>query len=464
MISALFLYSPRGDLIISKLIKDNIKLGVSEIFRIQVINNLDVRSPILTLGSTTFHHIRSNGGLWLVTVSRGNTDSAGIWEFLYNFNKLLEVYDINSEDSLQGDFMLCYEILDIVLDNGIPRDTELTHIMPYISKKPLSENLLGSDDILNTPSWLVKAGARGMSSENLGLTSKDMCLWRSEGIRYKKNEVYLDVFEHISILVNKDGAILKSYVDGSVQCVAHLSGMPVCQFGFNDYLSPSSNTQSSGNDGWAEEENGTKAIKNAITGSVILEDCKFHQCVQLDKFDQERVIRFVPPDGLFELMKYHVRDNLNLPFKVTPMVTTLKGKSVEYRITLKSLFPSKLCAKDVELYIPAPPDTVNAKINVSSGKGKFIPEENAIVWKIHKYHGLTENVFSAVIVPMGNGNDSLNLEQWSRPPISVRFEISMFSNSGLVVRYLKVMEKDLNYNTVKWVKYISKSGAYEVRY
>lgn len=40
--------------------------------------------------------------------------------------------------------------------------------------------------------------------------------------------------------------------------------------------------------------------------SIAIDDCTFHQCVRLSKFDSERSISFIPPDGEFELMRYGV--------------------------------------------------------------------------------------------------------------------------------------------------------------
>lgn len=37
-----------------------------------------------------------------------------------------------------------------------------------------------------------------------------------------------------------------------------------------------------------------------------LEDVKFHQCVRLSRFDNDRTISFIPPDGDFELMSYRL--------------------------------------------------------------------------------------------------------------------------------------------------------------
>lgn len=476
MINAIFIYSPRGELIVSKLFNNSMKRSISDIFRIQVINNLDVRSPILTLGSTTFHHIRSDGSdsLWLVSVSRTNANSGAIWEFLYKFNGILDAYGLTKEEKLKEDFMTCYEILDVAIGaGGIPVDTELGSVVSKLSVKPAKNGSTSSESKSSTvsnfpganlstpnlsmPKFLTRNN-RSMS-QDLGSNYPSSFPWRPNGIKYKKNKVFLYVNEQINILVSKDGSILKAYVDGTIDMTTQLSGTPICQFGLNDSLSVEF-----GDSLWldSQEFNNKKAVPKAAAGSVMLEDCKFHQCVSLDKFNKERIIKFVPPDGYMELMKYCVRDNLNLPFKVTPIVTNC-GPNVEYRVTLKSLFPNKLTAKDVVLHIPVPPGTVDCKINISNGKCRFVPEENAMVWRFNKYHGLTENTLSAVTVPTSDITQ-LTLQQWTRPPMSLDFEIVMFSNSGLVVRYFRVLDKDEKYRVVKWIKYISKSGSYELRY
>lgn len=37
-----------------------------------------------------------------------------------------------------------------------------------------------------------------------------------------------------------------------------------------------------------------------------LEDIKFHQCVRLARFENDRTISFIPPDGNFDLMSYRL--------------------------------------------------------------------------------------------------------------------------------------------------------------
>ena len=42
---------------------------------------------------------------------------------------------------------------------------------------------------------------------------------------------------------------------------------------------------------------------------------------KLGKFDKERAITFIPCDGVFELMTYRITENINLPFKIMPLIT-----------------------------------------------------------------------------------------------------------------------------------------------
>ena len=46
--------------------------------------------------------------------------------------------------------------------------------------------------------------------------------------------------------------------------------------------------------------------------AVDLEDVKFHQCVRLSRFENDRTISFIPPDGEFELMSYRLNTQVTL--------------------------------------------------------------------------------------------------------------------------------------------------------
>jgi hypothetical protein len=235
---------------------------------------------------------------------------------------------------------------------------------------------------------------------------------------------------------------------------AYLSGTPECKFGLNDRLTLGEDhlQQPSGN------KAGAKATR-AAAGSVTLEDCQFHQCVKLGKFDADRIISFVPPDGEFELMRYRATENVNLPFKVHAIVNEVGKTKVEYSIAIRANYGSKLFATNVVVRIPTPLNTARITERTSQGKAKYEPEHNNIVWKIPRFTGQSEFVLSAE----ASLTSMTNQKAWSRPPLSLSFSLLMFTSSGLLVRYLKVFEKS-NYSSVKWVRYMTRAGNYEIRY
>jgi AP-2 complex subunit mu-1 len=96
---------------------------------------------------------------------------------------------------------------------------------------------------------------------------------------------------------------------------------------------------------------------------------------------------------------------------------------------------------------------------VSQGKAKYEPEQNNIVWKIQRFSGQSEYVLNAEATLTAMTNQ----KAWSRPPLSLTFSLLMFTSSGLLVRYLKVFEKG-NYSSVKWVRYMTKAGSYNIRF
>jgi AP-2 complex subunit mu-1 len=133
--------------------------------------------------------------------------------------------------------------------------------------------------------------------------------WRAEDIKYRRNEVFIDIIESINVLLSSRGTVLKADVFGRVAVKTQLSGMPECKFGINDKLLMR-------NAAGAEEMKQEKSVDRGI----MIDDIKFHQCVRLGKFDRDRSITFIPPDGVFDVMTYRISENINLPFKIVPVV------------------------------------------------------------------------------------------------------------------------------------------------
>ena len=135
--------------------------------------------------------------------------------------------------------------------------------------------------------------------------------------------------------------------------------------------------------------------------------------------------------------RYRCTSNVNLPFKVQPIVEEVSKSRVEYTVRVRANFDSKLNATHVVLRIPTPLNTTNVKCQVAMGKARYIPAENVILWKIDRIQGAAECTLQAE----AERSSTTHAKAWSRPPIEVDFQVLMFTASGLLVRYLKVFEK-----------------------
>ena len=115
MISGILIFNQKGENLIFRAFRNDCRPRLADVFRIQVISNAQVRSPILTLGSTTFSHVKHEN-IYLVVVTRSNANAALVFEFLYRFIALGKGYFGKlDEEAIKNNFVLVYELLD-----GIP--------------------------------------------------------------------------------------------------------------------------------------------------------------------------------------------------------------------------------------------------------------------------------------------------------------------------------------------------------
>lgn len=282
--------------------------------------------------------------------------------------------------------------------------------------------------------------------------------WRSEGIRYRKNEVFLDVVESLNLLVSSNGNVLRSEILGAIKMKCYLSGMPELRLGLNDKA--------------MFESTGRSTRGKAVE----MEDVKFHQCVRLSRFENDRTISFIPPDGEFELMSYRLNTQVKPLIWVECLVESHSGSRIEYMLKVRSFFSispplrtndlfqakaqfkRRSTANNVEIIVPVPEDADTPRFRTNIGSVHYAPEKSAIIWKIKQFGGGKEFLMRAELgLPSVKGDDEhgggmtggfggsmggvggLAAGKGKRP-IQVKFEIPYFTTSGIQVRYLKIIE------------------------
>jgi len=430
MIGGLFIYNHKGEVLISRVYRDDIGRNAVDAFRVNVIHaRQQVRSPVTNIARTSFFHIKRSN-IWLAAVTKQNVNAAMVFEFLLKMCDVMQAYFGKiSEENVKNNFVLIYELLDELLDFGYPQNTDTGILKTFITQQG------------------IKSASR---EEQAAITSQvtGQIGWRREGIKYRRNELFLDVLEYVNLLMSPQGQVLSAHVAGKVIMKSYLSGMPECKFGINDKIVVDSKGKSN--------DEATKS-KSAIA----IDDCQFHQCVKLSKFETEHAISFIPPDGEHELMRYRTTKDISLPFRVIPLVREVGRTKLEVKVVIKSNFKPSLLAQKIEVRIPTPLNTSGVQLICMKGKAKYKASENAIVWKIKRMGGMKESQISAEIELLQTDSK----KKWTRPPISMNFEVP-FAPSGFKVRYLKVFEPKLNYSdhdVIKWVRYIGRSGLYETR-
>ncbi|KAF9036134.1 hypothetical protein BDZ89DRAFT_1036121 [Hymenopellis radicata] len=147
-------------------------------FRIQVVSNRDVRSPIITLGSTSFFHVR-----FICRDSHQDKHAALLFEFCYRFINICKTYLGKSDGE---NFVLIYEFSTII-DFVYLQNSEIDTLKTYITTQSIVSPAIGAEE------------------------SSKIMSWRRGDVKYKKNEAFVDVVETVA-----KGTILHADVDSHI--------------------------------------------------------------------------------------------------------------------------------------------------------------------------------------------------------------------------------------------------------
>lgn len=423
--SAVFILDPKGKIIIARNYRGDIPMNCVETFSRLILDEEEAcPHPVFEANGVSYVYIKHTN-VYLVAVTQRNSNAALLLTLLYHFVGVLKEYLRElEEESIRDNFVIVYELLDEMVDFGYPQVTDSRILQEYIVQE--------SNKLVAVPK--PPPAVTGAVS------------WRSEGITYRKNEVFLDVVESVNLLVAANGTPIRSEILGQLKMRSYLSGMPELKLGLNDKL--------------LFEAHGRAATKGK---SIEMEDIKFHQCVRLARFDVDRTISFIPPDGEFELMSYRLSTAVRPLIWIEAVVEPYSHSRIEYLIKAKSQFKLRSTANNVEIRIPVPSDADTPKFKANLGSAKYVPEQDCIVWSIKQFPGQKEFLLRAHFgLPSIGAADSGPPVNAMKKPITVKFEIPYFTVSGVQVRYLKIMEKS-GYQALPWVRYITQNGDYHIR-
>ena len=313
----------------------------------------------------------------------------------------------------------------------------------------------------------ISGGSSSILSEALPRGTVSNMPWRKAGVTHPNNEIYIDIVEEVDCILTSSGAVVSSDVSGSVQAQSNLSGVPDLLLTFNE--------------------------------PDLIDDCSFHPCVRYNRYEKDRVVSFVPPDGPFELMRYRVRRDGDgslavgsMPIQVMPSVgyprrpaggTNGGGGDAESRgrITISvsarsisSLIYSSsrrgtLVIDDVAVLIPFPKFVRTANLTVTAGQVVYDEAGKMAKWVIGKLDEKSRPELKGDMVLEDNycDDDDGNTGRPGvgsgelQPPLLVNWKILLASVSGLNVSGLSVTGE--HYKPYKGVRNICRSGTFQIR-
>jgi len=446
MISQLFILTPRGDTVVSKDYRGDCPRGTADIFFRKLQTYGSDPPPIFSIETIHFIYIRRNK-LYFVCTTKFNAAPAMCLELLTRVSNLCKDYcGVLTEESIRLNFVLVYEILDEAIDFGYGQTTTTEELKTCVYNDPVAVEGVTAD---------IK-GFRRLSAEEPGKKSKTrrqapssapnkpISLRLKGDKKDRKNEIFIDLLERLTVLFDANGSVVRSEINGCIQMKSFLQGLPELRVGLNEDLNIGKGPQ-------------------GISYGLTIDDCNFHECVKLDRFEDERTLILRPPDGEFTLMNYRISGNPQsaLPFRTVLSIEDAHGDSrVDVIIRLDCDIPAKSHGSNIAVRIPLPKDTTSCayELGAAGQTVEYKKEERVAHWKLSKVSGgLSYYCRLKLMMP-----DIAKVRQ-EVGPISLEFEVPMYVCSGLAIRFLRVLERGRNYVPFRWVRYITHSDSYVFR-
>lgn len=442
MIHSIFILNGNGEIIIEKHYRGT--TSRSEATLPSPATPATTLPPFLPTNKGAQVHLHRDGLTFLALL---HTDTHPLFttQFLTTLgDTFLDYFGELNEHAIKDNFITVYELLDEMLDNGFPLTLESNTLKGLIRPPSMLNRVfeqLGADNsasLTNTPSYIP---------------------WRRSNVKYAQNEVYVDITETLDAVLTPTGRILHLLVCGDITINSRLSGTP--------------------------------EISMRLHLESPLDDIAIHHSVRNPTSLDTGMLTFVPPDGLFDLMTYSIRNprGIRLPVEVSSRIDfDYVAASGAVSISLIPRFP-----------IPAPSRKTSSSATgsvmlaqVMSAAGKMgmgdapVSIMNEVVVRIPFGDGVSGSSLSANqgtvkiedgfctwtigavqrgVTPSLTGHVTLkdgSKERISKPPVLIQFRIPGFSASGIGVDSLE-LDGSERYKYYKGLKCITKAGVYEVR-
>merc|ERR1712226_1428897 len=383
MIHSLFIINGQRDVFREKHWKSVINKSICDYF-FEELSNGSSPDDVPPVIATPHHYLVSiyRDRLYFVSVVTQEVPPLFVIEFLHRVVDTFEDYFGEcSEAIIKDNYVVVYELLDEMLDNGFPLATE-SNILQELIKPP---NILRT--VVNTVT------GKSNMSETLPTGQLSNVPWRRSGVKYTNNEAYFDVIEEVDAIIDKSGNVVSGEIHGYIDCVVKLSGMPDLSLSF---MNPR-----------------------------MFDDTSFHPCVRFKRWESEKILSFIPPDGNFRLMSYLIgsQSTVAIPINLRHNLTFSANGTGKLEITVSPRQTMGRTLEAVKMEIPMPKSVLNCTLTSTQGKYAFDPVSKILTWEVGKIDGQKlPNIRGSITLQSGAVVES-------NPTISVGFTISQMAVS-----------------------------------
>ncbi|XP_030599578.1 AP-3 complex subunit mu-1-like [Archocentrus centrarchus] len=191
----------------------------------------------------------------------------------------------------------------------------------------------------------------------------------------------------------------------------------------------------------------------------LLDDVSFHPCVWFRRRESERVLSLIPADGKSTLMTYRVSSQnlVAIPVYVKQNINFFEtGSCGRLDITIGPKQTMGKTVEDLKVSIHMPKAVLNANLTATQGNYTYDFATKVLVWDIgklkpQKLPNLRGSLSMQTGIPKPEENPSLNID----------LKIQQLAISGLKVNRLDTHAE--KYEPFKGVKYVTKTGKFQVR-
>ena len=431
-VSQLFILSKRGDTIIYRDFKFDIKKSNEIFFRkINLFLEEEEVPPIFNEEGINFIYYKRQN-LYFVIATLDNSTPNFFIEILEKVMRVIKDHCGDfTEEAIRKNFVLIYEIINEMIDFGFPQLSTTEQVKQFVFTEPIV--ILNN---INTIKEMINKKVK--SNEN---TKRSIMITKDDK---SKNEIYVDIFEKVTCLFNKNGNLINSEVVGAIKMKSYLKNSPELKIILSNDISFTKD--------------------NYNSGKIFIDDYNFDQGVQTKELLNSSTLYIVPPEGEFILMNYHINSDFDPPFKIYSIVEEFDYK-LELTLKVQANYSNKINGGNIVIKFNIPKLTQSVFFdlppkNKNIQKVDYIKSQQICVWKIPKMAGGTENNLNVKITLQVNKPSQLRRELG---PITMSFEIPNYNISKLQIKELKVLSNDKKYNALKWVRIFTQASSYVFR-